>query len=413
MNPLTPYNHSVTLPQELLKTGGVIMTGVILCNKCRKKMNKVCSCGNSKCIVVVYWHGKHYHYRRDDQGYVLVYDRAVDKLIEIGNAIKKGVFIPVDFTDEKIKERKFEVQIEQWLNEKETREQAQELSPGTVRSYRGYVLNHYPILNAYDVREISLEQLSSLKDTLSGVSIKTRKNIMNALRNFFYWLKERGTIKNMPIFPHITGDNAKARTAIDCQLQTEVLKRIPENHRDPIEFLMETGLRPGEVCALLVEHIDVRQGIARIERTYVSGNTIRETTKQKRKRIIPLSDRALQIAEKNIKGKLPKQFLFINSRTGRGYYPKALWYQWTIHSGLDIDLYSGTRHSFATQLIQDNDISIVKELMGHSDIRTTEKYLHMRMSKMSKVVNLRTVEKPQKGNEIETSFEGDVVNDFK
>jgi hypothetical protein len=28
-------------------------------------------------------------------------------------------------------------------------------------------------------------------------------------------------------------------------------------------------------------------------------------------------------------------------------------------------------------------------------------------------VNLRTVEKPQKGNEIETSFEGGVVNDFK
>lgn len=281
------------IPQDILRAGGIIVTGVILCSHCRKKMDGVCECGNYKCLVKVYWQGKIYEYRRDDQGYVLTYDRAVDKLIMISSAIKKGEFNPVDLTDEKIKERKFEVQIEKWLNEKEMREQALELSPGTVRSYRGYILNHYHILNAYDVREINLEQLTSLKDTLTGVSIKTRKNIMNALRNFFFWLKERGTIKNMPIFPKITGDNAKARTAIDCQLQAEVLKRIPENHRDPIEFLMETGLRPGEVCALLVEHIDIRQGIARIERTYVSGNTIRETTKQKRKRIIPLSDRAL------------------------------------------------------------------------------------------------------------------------
>jgi hypothetical protein len=71
MNPLTPYNHSVTLPQELLKAGGVIMTGVILCNKCRKKMDGVCSCGSYKCIISIYWRGKHYEYRRDEQGYIL------------------------------------------------------------------------------------------------------------------------------------------------------------------------------------------------------------------------------------------------------------------------------------------------------------------------------------------------------
>ena len=49
----------------------------------------------------------------------------------------------------------------------------------------------------------------------------------------------------MPVFPKIKGDDAKMRVAISCDTQDEVLQRIPEGQRDVIEFLMETGLRPG------------------------------------------------------------------------------------------------------------------------------------------------------------------------
>lgn len=365
------------------------MKGVILCSKCRKKLDRVCSCGNYKCLIRINHNGKYYEYRRDGEGDILTYQKAQNRLIEINEAIRKKRFYPEEYTDQKIKERKFENQIEKWLNGKEQQEKMNELSPGTVRSYRGYVENYYPFFSGLDVREIELEHLTNFKDTLDKVSIKTRKNIMNALRNFFFWMKERGVIKEMPIFPKIKGDDSKTRQAIDVDLQEEALLKIPEQHRDIIEFLMETGLRPGEACALLVEHINTRHNIARIERTYVSGNIIKETVKQKRKRIMPLSDRAYEIAKKNMQDKTQGQFLFINPRTNRGYYPKAVWYEWRQHSGVDVDLYSATRHSFATQLIQDNDVTMVKELMGHSDIRTTEKYLHMKVTKLTDIVNAR------------------------
>lgn len=384
------------------------MAGAILCNKCHRKTEGVCHCtpkGNAKCIVAVYWKGKHYEYRRDDQGYVFSYEKARDKLIEISNAIRKGVFNPLDFTDSKIKERKFEHQIDKWLSEKEKREAMNELSPGTLRDYTGYVKNYFPFFTGQDVREIGLEELSNFKDTLDKVSIKTRKNIMNALRNFFNYLKERGIIKDTPRFPVIKGDDARTRTAIDVDLQEEVLKRLPDIHRDVFEFLMETGLRPGEVCALLVEHINPRSGTARIERTF-SGNKIRETTKQKKKRIIPLSGIALEIARRHIQGKHPKQYLFINPHKGKHYVSDTLWYIWRSHSGLDITLYEGTRHSFATQLIQDNDVTIVKTLMGHSDIRTTEKYTHMRINRLADVVNSRKVLRLQKSDGKATKKEG-------
>ena len=44
----------------------------------------------------------------------------------------KGIFNPVDHTDAKVRERKFENQIEMWLDEKGRQEQAGELSPGTT-----------------------------------------------------------------------------------------------------------------------------------------------------------------------------------------------------------------------------------------------------------------------------------------
>jgi integrase len=367
-------------------------------------MDGVCQCGNYKCLIQVYWKGKYYEFRRDDQSYVFTYDKAIDKLIEINQRIKDKTFSPEEFTSAKIDERKFENMIEKWLNEKESREKLNELSYGTLKDYRGYVKNYYIFFNDVDVREVDLEKLNNFKDTLCDVKIKTRKNIMNALKNFFYWLKERGVIKETPVFPKITGDDSSLRTSIDYDLQMSILLRIPEAQRDIIEFLMETGLRPGEACSLFCEHIDLRVGTARIESTFTS-NRLRKTTKQKRKRDIVMSDRAYEIAKRNLQGKMPKQFLFINPNTNNHYLSDTLWRIWRKYSKADVCLYEGTRHSFGSQLIDNNnDISIVKELMGHSSIKTTEKYMHMKTKKLRDVTNSRTKIKMLNRSELEVSL---------
>lgn len=382
------------------------MTGSIRCNSCRKKMDGVCQCGNYKCLVQVYWKGKYYEYRRDDQGYVFTYEKALDRLVEINNRMKKGTFKPEDFTDSKIDERRFDNMINKWLEEKERREMSGELSCGTLKDYKGYVKNYYHVLYEHDVREIALEHLSDLKDALSKVRIKTRQNIMNALRNFFHWLRERGVINSIPIFPKITGDDSVMRKAIDYESQKEILLKIPEKHRDVFEFLMETGLRPGEACAIVCGNINVKEGFASIERTF-SGGKLRETTKQKKKRIIPLSDKAYEIAVRNLKNKVPMQFMFINPNTNKNYLSDTLWKIWRQYSGASVCLYEATRHSFGTQLIEQADVSVVKELMGHSSIKTTEKYLHMKVEKLKDVVNARGKIRMVNRSGLEVSFAND------
>ena len=47
--PLAPSDVTGIITQDQLKCGGVIMTGLILCNRCRKKMDGAWNAGGRKC----------------------------------------------------------------------------------------------------------------------------------------------------------------------------------------------------------------------------------------------------------------------------------------------------------------------------------------------------------------------------
>ena len=388
---MTHFIEKIILLQDQLKLGGVIVTGTIRCNRCKKKMDGVCECGNYKCFITIYWHGEYHNFRKDDQGYVFTYDKAKDRFIEINNAIKKGTFNPEDCSDERVIERKFENMMEKWLNQKEQEKNSNELSPETLRPYRSYDRNYYSFFSGYDVREIDFELLENFKDHLpNALSLKMKRNILSALHVFFVWLRRKGTIKAFPVWPEIRGNNSKPMVALDLEDQMEALNRIPEEHRDIYSFLMETGLRQGEACALKVKDIDMKNGNALIGRTW-SGSKLVETTKGKNKRWIPLSDIAFEIAKKNMAGKLSETFLFINPVTGGGYKQECLRKRWHKHTGLNVSLKEATRHSFCTQIAEGGLCNTLQaqELMRHCDLRSTQKYFHGSIEKMKGIVNYR------------------------
>jgi len=366
------------------------MTGLILCNRCRKKMDGVCKCGNYKCLVQVYWKGKYYEYRRDEQGYVFTYEKARDKLIDINKAIRSRTFNPVDFSDDQVRERRFENMMERWLNQKAEEERGNEFSPETLKSYRSYNRVYFGYFNGWDVREIHFEQLERFKDDLPKTKkLHTRRNVLNALHAFFGWLRKKGVIKEMPVWPEIKGEDAKVRIAVDLEDQDGALKRIPDEHADIFTFMMETGLRPGEGCALKVKDFDLKEGMALIQRTW-SGAKLVETTKGKNKEPIPLSETAWQIAVKHCAGKFPDDFLFINPATKRGYRYKFIYRRWKKFSELPVTMYEATRHSFCTQVSESGANTMqAKALMRHKDIRSTERYFHGSIKKLRDLVNNR------------------------
>jgi site-specific recombinase XerD len=96
---------------------------------------------------------------------------------------------------------------------------------------------------------------------------------------------------------------------------------------------------------------------------------------------------ALGIAIKNAKDRFGKEFLFINPSTGRGYKPSYLRRLWAEHGIKGLKLYEATRHSTITDWSKNATAFQVKDLARHSDIRTSQKYVHNAMTDLRDVVN--------------------------
>ena len=88
-------------------------------------------------------------------------------------------------------------------------------------------------------------------------------------------------------------------------------------------------------------------------------------------------------------GNFPEIYLFINPNSGKSYLTdtlQRLWKEATKAVGVDIELYQATRHSVASMAASIGvSIAIIKEVLGHTDIRTTQKYSHVNVLSQSQV----------------------------
>ena len=139
-----------------------------------------------------------------------------------------------------------------------------------------------------------------------------------------------------------------------------------------IQFLLLTGARKGEAIHAEWSHIDTTT------RTWVVP-----VSKNGRPRFITLSDGALQILEKVqsfTRSKLGEnKYVFPNITTGKPY--SQIFHPWNVarrKAGLSDVRIHDLRHSFASVLVnQGMSLYDVKELLGHSNITTTQRYAHL------------------------------------
>lgn len=352
--------------------------------------SELCACGWPQCHIVLYWKGKHYRIWKFHDGLLMNYERAVSMLGEIRTAMTKGKSFSIkDYLDESVQARKVHNIIDLWTESKEKELRRGKVHPSSIKQINQHITKHIiPFFGDMDVRDITLEDLSDFVDGLPvDLKLKTRKNILSTFHSFVTWLYRRGTLKVMPSFPQIEQEEPERRVALTIEQQIELLKLIPERHRDVIEFGMETGLRVGELITLKVK--DIEGGIAIVRRT-LSGGKVIETTKGHSHKEIPLSDRACDILAAHLAGKHPEALVFPNPTTGTMYGINRLNRVWKTYTKLDVTFYEASRHSFITQCIDSGaDALQVKELARHTDVRTTQRYYHGSTSRLRSIVNNR------------------------
>lgn len=169
--------------------------------------------------------------------------------------------------------------------------------------------------------------------------------------------------------------------------EPERLLRAARTERDRVLglCLVSLGLRAGEVCRLRVEHLDfarrllwVRRGKGDKDRCLplprVLLGPLRGWVGARREGCVfpsrqgggPLTVRALEYLVK----RLAARAALPDAGRARRYHPHAL------------------RHVFATRALEaGGSLYDVKELLGHSDIRVTEKYLFSTPGRLEGVVN--------------------------
>jgi len=143
------------------------------------------------------------------------------------------------------------------------------------------------------------------------------------------------------------------------------------------------GLRVSEIAALEIKHIDSER-----MQIFISQ------AKGKKDRYVTLSPVLLDILRAYIKIYKPKPitYLFESERTGTAYPTRTIQRIFQLakeKAGIkkEVGIHS-LRHSFATHLLEKGtDIKYIKEILGHFDIRTTERYLHVSKKELVNIIS--------------------------
>jgi len=162
--------------------------------------------------------------------------------------------------------------------------------------------------------------------------------------------------------------------------------RKPQGLRDKaiFELLYATGLRVSEVCSLKINDVNLEVGFIKVK------------GKGGRERIVPLGETALHFLKRYIEEVRPKLlknresvFLFISSFK-KNLSRQSIWKMIKLYikkTRIKKEVSPHTlRHSFATHLIERGaDLRSVQEMLGHSNISTTQLYTHINKVRLKEI----------------------------
>jgi site-specific recombinase XerD len=211
----------------------------------------------------------------------------------------------------------------------------------------------------------------------------------SALRRYFGWARRTGLIAVDPSrglkAPSGEGRLPRVLDGVELHEMLEPEEVAPETplwrrRRDDavLELLYGSGLRVGELCGLDIDGIDMRRGVVtvwgkggkerRVPMTKASLDAIRTWLKSRSEVTDESSGSALFLNGRGARMGVRDVRRIVDERSPTPTHPHAL------------------RHTFATHLLDGGaDLRIVQELLGHSDVATTQRYTHVSKERLRSV----------------------------
>ncbi|MFA0658155.1 site-specific integrase [Vibrio splendidus] len=175
------------------------------------------------------------------------------------------------------------------------------------------------------------------------------------------------------------------------RLRNDIKKRFGErasaqvslryiDYLEPLVLMaMNTGMRKGELLSLCWEHVNM-------EDRYLTVRS--ENAKSKNKRTIPLNNTVFDMLSVWREQNPTTEFVFVvNNRPLETY--QYQWEQLLKEAGIQHFRFHDLRHHFASKLVMAAvDLNIVRELLGHADLKMTLRYAHLAPEHQANAVNL-------------------------
>ncbi len=268
-------------------------------------------------------------------------------------------------------------------------------SNNTISSYmrdiRQFVswLSDVAHVDILDAEQVNIgDYLDHLQcDGRSGATISRN---LASLKNFYAYAVSSGFLEKTPVKDIKVDRGEKKQPQILTSREIELLLSQPvcvdaKGYRDKamLEVMYATGIRVTELIDLDVDDVNLDVGVIKCN----SGNKTRTIP------LYPAALRALTVYLRDIRESMvessDEQALFVNisgvRMSRQGFWKILKHYQQTAHIEKEITPHT-LRHSFAVHLLENGaDISSLQELMGHSDISSTQMYTHMVNQKLKSV----------------------------
>lgn len=248
-----------------------------------------------------------------------------------------------------------------------------------VNSVENHLIPCFGAANLQDIKPADVQQFFASQTQYSKSMLKKLKNTLSAI---FEAAIDNDLIYKNPVKYIKLKSNAQPKerkTLTDAQIK--FVKEAAMYKLDPVVFLLETGLRRGELVGLMWSDVDLENATLRVQRSVSleNGRPVIRPPKWNSYRTIPLMPSTVSLLRRQ-----PRHSLYVfpapiaNGHEDPNHFSRRLYnffctlpeeYRCSAHE---------LRHSYASQLMRHGvNIYTISKLLGHNDISITASvYVH-------------------------------------
>lgn len=242
-------------------------------------------------------------------------------------------------------------------------------SPRTIENY-GWHINRFLKNHAHiPESKLTADHFQKYLHDYQFSSISQQNQVINAIKFLYIHVLGRKYVKVDFSRPK---NEKKLPDVLDKNFVLQQLDKIENTkHKLILSIAFSVGLRVSEVVNLKLKHIDFNRKAILIEQS-----------KNRKDRMVPLSEKIEILIQKYMLQYEPKEYLFegqfggqYTDRSCQEIYKKYIDANTSFHC---------LRHSCATALLEANvSLRSIQELLGHASSKTTEIYTHVSMKSLT------------------------------